>query len=48
MIIFEKECHDEVEKLSRNKEDSEELQQLKRDKESLLLDKDIINQLKVY
>ena len=30
------------------KEDSEEIEQLKRVKESLLLDKDIIKQLKVY
>ena len=33
--------------MNKNKEDSEEIQQLQRVKESLLLDKDIIKQLKV-
>jgi len=40
-------CHEELQKFNKNKEDSEEIQQLHRVKESLLLDKDIIKQLKV-
>jgi len=40
-------CQEEIQKLNKMKEDSEEIEKLKRVKESLLLDKDIIKQLKV-
>ena len=46
--ILIKGCQEEIQKLNKMKEDSEEIEQLKRVKESLLLDKDIIKQLKVY
>jgi len=40
-------CHEELQKFSKNKEDAEEMQNLNRVKDGLLLDKDIFKQLKV-
>ena len=40
-------CQTELKKFRKNKENSEELEQLERVKQGLLLDKDILRQLKV-